>query len=121
MPEDDNDPAATVRAEAARLAAEASLAAARGGLERTADGALDAVEKLLFGKVGGAAEAVRAESSADALERLRAQYRDPATGGPAVAPPPSREEAEAEARRQLAELKADRKARREGGDVKKTL
>ena len=44
------------------------------GLAQAADGALDAVERSLFGRVGGAEEAERGLAAESALERVRAQY-----------------------------------------------
>lgn len=88
---------------AARAAAEAAAKAAAAAVGKAADEALDAVETWIFGKVGGAEEVVRREESADPLERLRAQYGAKDTPKPATRP--SREEAEAAAKRQLEELK----------------
>jgi hypothetical protein len=67
---------------AGRAAVNAAASAVRSTVEGAATGALDAIERLLFGKVGGAEEAVRGD--VDPLERIRAQYGakepvDPAT------------------------------------------
>jgi hypothetical protein len=92
-------------------------AVVRSAVAEAADKALDAVERLLFGKVGGAEEAVRRESDVDALERARARLG-------AETPPagPSRREAAAEAARlELEELKRQRALRENPPEVKKTL
>lgn len=109
-----------------RASAEAAKAAVVSGLEAAATGALDAVERLLFGKVGGAEEAVRREESADPLERLRAQYGSAEPQSAAATPKNTapKEDPNEVAIRQLADLKrarAERLAAAEAGEIKKTL
>ncbi|MFZ5477416.1 MAG: hypothetical protein ACOZNI_11640 [Myxococcota bacterium] len=87
------------------LAARIRAEAVRRGLANAADGALDALEEILFGKVGGAAEVLAREEAADPLDRLRAQY---AKGAP-PSPAPPKADPEAEARKQLEELKRQRR------------
>lgn len=96
--------------------------AAAEALEQAANRALDAVERLLFGKVGGAEEVLRRETAVDPLDRLRAEVGV----SPPAAPEPPREDPEAEARRQLEELKRQRAEARaappaEPPEIKKTL
>lgn len=114
-----------LRAEAAKQAASAAVSGAVAAIGKAADGALDAVEKLLFGKVGAAEEVVKREAEADPMARLRVQYglgEKPATPPPEPAPPAvgpggtvqarsRRQQAEDEARRQLEALKQARAAR----------
>ena len=71
-------------------------------LKSLGDEALDAVERALFGKVGGAELALQKERAVPTLERLRAE------GG--LPPRPAVEDAEALAREQLAEIRARRAA-----------
>lgn len=103
---------------AAQLAAEAAGRRAVGALESAAHSVLDDVERLVFGSVGGAEAAIRAEEGAgSALERARAAYgleAQPAT-------PPPAEDPLARAQQQLAELKARRAAPTPGSERKKTL
>lgn len=93
-----------------RLAAEAArleLKAASEQLSRFADGALDAVEKALFGKVGGADEAIQRDQ--DPRKALRARYGlNPDAAPP---PPPAEEDPLAVARAQLEALKRQRENR----------
>ena len=96
-------------ARAAELAARGALRAA----EKAANAALDSVERLLFGKVGGAAEAVADLEAESALDRARRHYGvGPDTAASPAAPPPAppKEDPVAVARRQLEELKRARGA-----------
>ncbi len=106
-----------------RLAAEAAAAAAQKSVEamargamaavgKAADSALDAIEKMLFGKVGGADEAVAKEKIADPVERFRAEY-DLGSRPPEAAKKPTKLDPAEEARRQLEELKKARDTRSE--------
>lgn len=91
--------------EATRKAAEQAAKDAAAAVGKAADSALDAVETWLFGKVGGAEEAVKKDAMLDPLERLRAQYGE----APPPAAPPKLDPVE-EARKQLEELKRQRNA-----------
>jgi hypothetical protein len=104
---------AAVADAAARAAVQAALKATANGVVDAAHSALDAVERAVFGRVGGAEEQVRADAAADPLARLRQQY---GVGETAPAAPPTEgpvESAEARARRQLAALKEAAAARNE--------
>lgn len=72
----------------------AELEILKRGLSQAADSALDSLERQLFGKIGGAEEALW--SIEDPLERIRAQYN---VGTPAPPPddPVARYRAELEA------------------------
>lgn len=97
--------AADAAATAAQKTAEAMARGAMAAVGKAADSALDAVERLLFGKVGGAEEAVAREQTADPVDRLRAQYglgKKPTETAPVKVDPAD------EARRQLEELKKAR-------------
>jgi len=94
-------------ARAAELAARGALRAA----EKAANAALDSVERLLFGKVGGAAEAVADLEAESALDRARRHYGVGPDAAAATPPAPAREDPVAAARRQLEELKRARGAR----------
>ena len=108
---------ARLSAKAAQLAAEAAASRASAALEDAAHGVLDDMERLLFGAVGGAEAAIRAEEAAgSALDRARAAH-----GLEAGPPPPPREDPVARARQQLAELKAARAAGAAEPERKKTL
>lgn len=104
---------ARVEKAAVEAAASAAASAAADAATRAGHGVLDAIETLLFGKVGGAEEAIRAEEGVDPLARLRA---DAAKADAlraevqAADPAPPREDPEAVARRQLEALKAARGA-----------
>ena len=97
--------AADAAAAAAQKTAEAMVRGAVAAVGKAAGSALDAVETLLFGKVGGAEEAVAREAEADPVQRLRDQY-----GVETRAAPKKTTEAEKldEAKRQLEELKKAR-------------
>lgn len=99
--------------EATRKAAEQAAKDAAAAVGKAADSALDAVETWLFGKVGGAEEAVKKDAMLDPLERLRAQY------GEARPPEPPKVDPVEEARKQLEELKRQRDAPLE--ERKKTM
>ena len=135
------DATEAARARAASAAAEAAVAAAADAAARLAHGVLDGLESLVFGKVGGAAEAARADDG-DPLARLRERYGEtgaaradgaadaaPTAGGPPPPPPAAsgsgsaRAAAEARARAELEALKAARDRARAGDDApgKKTL
>ncbi len=136
--------AAEARVRAARAAAEATVEAAAAAASKVAHGVLDGLETLLFGKVGAAEEAARAEVG-DPLDRLRAKYADKPAGTPDATPSgtptdapdapeaakpapeparPPREDPVARARAELDALKAARDRRAsgdEGPPIKKTL
>ena len=61
-------------AAAAQKTAESMVRGAVAAVGKAAGSALDAVETMLFGKVGGAEEAVAREAEADPMQRLRDQY-----------------------------------------------
>jgi hypothetical protein len=97
------------------LTAKLQLEALKRAAEAAGSKALDAVETLLFGKVGGADEALAADGDGGGLEAVRRQL-GAAGGGAAATPKPStKAEAEAAARAELAELKRQAAARKEGG------
>lgn len=72
MPDDKKD--SLLDAAKQRIAVEAATAAVSSAASRAGDGFLDALESVLFGKVGEADKVVAREEHADPLERLRAQY-----------------------------------------------
>jgi hypothetical protein len=100
----------SLRAAAEKRAAEAAVSAAAASasaaLHKVADSALDAVESFLFGKVGGAEEAIRKDAARSPLERLRAEG---GASAPEVPAPPVEDPVEV-AKRQLEALKAARNA-----------
>ncbi len=117
------------RLRAARAAGEAAVTAAVTAAGKMATGVLDGIETLLFGRVGAAEEAAKAEDG-DPLARLRARYdadvaavkragggapaadagtEDPMTPAQPVATArPPREDPVARARAELEALKAAR-------------
>lgn len=110
------------RMRAAAAAAEAAVAGAAKAVAKAADGVLDGLESMLFGKVGGAKEHLDREN-ADPLDRLRAQYAKPEPKeAPKAAP---KVDPVAKARAELEALKAARGAKAEpprtDGGIKKTL
>lgn len=106
--------AADAAAAAAQKTAEAMVRGAVAAVGKAAGSALDAVETLLFGKVGGAEEAVAREAEADPVQRLRDQY-----GVETRAARKKTTEAEKldEAKRQLDELKKARDANQSTADA----
>lgn len=106
-----DDAKKAVATAAAVAAAKTAVASTAIALESGANSALDAVETLLFGKVGGAAEALDDERSA--LDRLRAQAGlEPKAVIPAIAA----EDSLALARQQLEILKRERAAKSSFGE-----
>lgn len=102
------NPVDEAKAAIAAAAASAAVKSAATSLESGANQALDAVEKLLFGKVGGAAESL--DDNRSALDRLRAQAGlEPSSTAPARPV----EDPVAVARAQLDELKKARNASRD--------
>ena len=86
----------------AKVASKTAVAGAASAIEDAANKALDAVETLLFGQLGGADAVLRDDRSA--LDRLRADAGlDPR---PRVAPPAPHDPIE-DARRQLDEMKRE--------------
>lgn len=106
MPADKPSALDSLQAEAQKLAAEAAVRSAAERAAEAGNALLDDIERTLFDHVGGAAEAVQREESADPLERARARYAVPeASSAPAPARP-SRAAAEQKARAELERLKA---------------
>lgn len=101
-------------AAAAQKTAESMVRGAVAAVGKAAGSALDAVETMLFGKVGGAEEAVAREAEADPMQRLRDQY-----GVETRTAPKKATEAEKldEAKRQLEELKKVRGAQQATADA----
>lgn len=126
------------RSRAARAAVEAAAEAAVATAGRVANGVLDGLESLLFGRVGAAEEAAKADDP-DPLARIRAKYdadvaavhradgadgatkREAAPAAPVQAAPPrpAKEDPVVRARAELEALKAARDARN-ARDVKET-
>ncbi len=106
MPDDKPVPAATVADrltdEVAERAAEAAAMGALRAVESAAHAALDGVERVLFGKVGGADEAVRDLEAESALDRARRRYGAAPVETTPVVPA---EDPVARAQKQLEELK----------------
>lgn len=103
-------------AEAARVGAEAAVQAAVGAVGKAAHGALDAIENLLFGKVGGAEEQLRKDAGKTPLERLRGELGEPEKQATQPKPDPLEE-----AKRQLAELKKQAARDDDPPPMKKTM
>lgn len=100
---------------------DAALRTAVNAASRLGHAALDAVERALFGEVGGAAKAVEREAGRDGLDVVRERWGKPE--GPAEAPPPAEDPVE-RARAELERLKAARRAREEDPEAavrKRTL
>lgn len=121
MPPD--DPLDAAKERAAREAGRAAALSAMTAVETVANSALDAAERFLFGKVGGAAEAIERDAGVDPLDRVRAAYgvEAPEEKAPAAA----KSDPVEEAKKQLAELKKQRAAAAEAPaeptERKKTL
>lgn len=98
---------------------ERRLAAAAAVAGRVGHAVLDAVEAALFGRVGGADEAVRKEEGRGGLDAVRGAWgQEP---GPLPAPSP---DPEARARVELERLKAEARERKEDPEAavrKRTL
>ncbi|MES2644453.1 MAG: hypothetical protein V4850_33510 [Myxococcota bacterium] len=124
------------RKRAARATVEATVEVAVATAGRMATGVLDGLETLLFGRVGAAEEAAKADDG-DPLARVRNRYNadvaavkrasgDAAPAedaAPAPAPRPAKPDPVARARAELEALKAARDKRTETPDapIKKTL
>lgn len=94
------------KAEAAAAAGRAAAESLMSGIGRAANGFLDAVERSIFGKVGGAEEQLAKDGEASAFQRLRQEAAE------APKPPrrPTAAEREAAARAQLEAMKSGRPA-----------
>lgn len=95
------------RERAAKEAGRAAALSAMAAVETVANSALDAAERFLFGKVGGAAEANERDAGVDPLDRVREAY---GVIPPVEAAKPPKLDPVEKARRQLAELKRQRAA-----------
>ncbi len=109
--------AADAAGAATTKAAEALAKGAVAAVGKAADSALDVVERMLFGKVGGADDALKHEANPDPIARFRQEMGGTPEAGQAVAPAPKPTRAEAkeaamnEARKQLEALKKARDAK----------
>ncbi|GDX82613.1 hypothetical protein LBMAG42_44240 [Deltaproteobacteria bacterium] len=111
------------RERAAKEAGRAAALTAIAAVETVAHSALDAAERFLFGKVGGATEASERDAGVDPLDRVREAHGVEVS--PTRGPAPTKPDPVEEAKKQLAELKKQRAAAldapTEAPERKKTL